>query len=453
MLLTLHFNRLIMLERFISYIKSNNLAEKTDRILLTVSGGIDSVSMANLFHRAGYIFDIAHCNFKLRGRESDEDQKFVGNLASGFGCNFFCRDFNTTEYARLNNLSIQMAARDLRYQWFNELASENNYPRIAVAHNRNDIVETILLNLFRGTGLKGLTGIMPRRDRIIRPLLFAARNEIISWADKEKINYREDSSNSEIKYQRNLIRSEIVPLIERINPSFTETVIEEAEIFQTAYQLYGNEIENIRRAITIPDKHRTIFSIPKIISLRLTAPAVFDLISCYGFTYSDSKDLVNLLVAEPGRKLISDKFILLKDRNRIIIEKKPDEKTDDEYYINEDATSISKPIKLTFNRMIRGQDFQIPESSDIAVLDNNKLRYPLQLRHWKKGDYFIPLGLKGRKKLSDFFIDRKINTLDKEKIWLLVSENNIVWVAGYQIDDRYKVLPETENILQIELKN
>jgi len=440
-----------MLKKFVDYIESQNLVDGKDKILLTVSGGIDSISMAHLFHKAGFSFDIAHCNFKLRGYESEGDQEFVQKLAKKYGCDFYSRNFDTKEYAQNNSVSIQMAARELRYQWFNELANQHKYSRIAVAHNRNDIVETMMINLIRGTGLKGLTGIKSRQESIIRPMLFASRTEIVSYVANEKLEYREDSSNKETKYHRNLIRKEIIPLIEQINPSFTETVIEESEVFQSVNSLYQNELEKIRRAITLPDKNKVILSIPKIISLRLTAPVIFDLISCYGFSYSDSKNLLNVLNAEPGKKFISTSYILLKDRKTIIIEEVKKPGVDKKYFIDENSHSISNPVKLTIRKFIKDSDFRIPTSSKIAVLDIDKLVFPLHLRHWEKGDYFIPLGFKGKKKLSDFFIDRKINLFEKDNIWLLLSENKIVWVVGYQLDDRYKVTQETNSILQIEL--
>ncbi len=449
--LILFKNQFNMLDRFLNYIESNNLITCSDKILLTVSGGIDSVTMSHLFYKADVPFDIAHCNFKLRGNESDGDEEFVKKLTGKYGCHLYCRDFNTKKYAQENNISIQMAARELRYSWFNELAVQHNYDRIAVAHNRNDMVETMLINLIRGTGLKGLTGIKPRQDRIIRPILFATRGEINSYAADEKLNYREDSSNSETKYHRNLLRRKIIPLIEQINPSFTETAIEEAEVFQSAYLLYRNEIENIRIAITIPDDNKIVYSIPKIVSLRLTAPVIFDIICSYGFTYTDSKNLLITLNAESGKTFISDSYLLLKNRKTIIIEKIEKQENKENYFIRKESTAITVPVKLEIKRLENNSSFKIPNSSQIGALDYDKLQFPLRIRHWEKGDYFIPLGLKGKKKLSDFFIDRKINLLDKEKIWILQSGNDIVWVVGYQIDERYKVSEETRNILQLEL--
>ena len=442
-----------MLNKFIHYIDSQNLVGSNDKILLTVSGGMDSVSMAHLFYKAGYAFDIAHCNFKLRGKESDDDFAFVQKLAKKYRSKFYCKDFDTKEFAQQSKISIQMAARELRYQWFEELAIKHNYSCIAVAHNCDDYVETILINLIRGTGLKGLTGIKPRQRKIIRPLLFATRLEINEYIKKEKLTYREDSSNSDTKYHRNLIRKKILPLIGQINPSFTETLIGESEIFQSAYTIYQKEIEKMRKAISLPAENKIVFSIPKIQSLRLSAPVIYDLISPYGFNYTDSKNVLEILNAESGRKFFSDSHILLKDRKTLIIEEIRDTLANKIFSIDRNLHTLSTPVKLTLKKHKNNSEYQIPIESGIASVDYDKLVFPLYLRHWEKGDFFIPLGLKGKKKLSDFFIDRKVSLLDKKKIWLLFSENNIVWVVGYQLDDRYKVTSETKNILQLELND
>ena len=440
-----------MLENFKAYIDSQNLANYTDNLLLAVSGGIDSVSMAHLFHQADYKFDMAHCNFSLRGKESEQDQVFVEKLAEKYGCHIHTIRFETEKYAQEKGVSIQMAARELRYNWFEELAENNNYSHIAVAHNRNDIVETILINLIRGTGLKGLTGIKPLQGRIIRPLLFATRAEIQNYAEKEKLEFREDSSNQEIKYHRNLIRHKIQPLIEQINPSFTDTVIEESEIFHASYSIYQRELNNIRRAITISNDDRTVLSITKIVSFRLSAPVIFDILSPYGFTYTDSKNLLDALDRESGKKFFSEKYVMLKDRNTLIIEKIKKHTAEEKYLIDRKTESVSEPVQLKIRKISKSKDYQLPGLAKKAAIDYDKLIFPLQLRHWQKGDFFIPLGLNGKKKLSDFFIDHKIDLLEKDKIWILLSDSKIVWVLGQQIDDRFKVTEATRNIMQIDL--
>ena len=414
--------------------------------------GIDSVAMATLFHRAGLGFDIAHCNFQLRGQESDEDQAFVENLAVQYKSRLFIRKFPTREFCRNKGISVQMGARELRYNWFEELATAEGYDTIALAHNKNDLAETMLINLIRGTGLKGLTGIKPASGRIIRPMLFASREEIEDFVGQEDLAYREDSSNRDTKYHRNLIRLKIIPLMQKINPSLIETLYSESEIFNTAYQVYRNEVERIRKAVSeeYPDSIR--FSISRIKALRLNPSVLYDLLAPYGFTFSDTKDIFRSLQGGSGKKFLSGDHVLIRDRNYLVIEKLIPEIVKKDYIIEEGIRKLHKPIHIVFTRTEYHAAFKIPKEKFRIALDYERLNFPLVLRHWKKGDYFIPLGMKGKKKLSDFFSDQKINLLEKKKIWLLLSGDQIVWIIGKQIHDHYKITPDTKSILLIEVK-
>lgn len=442
-----------MLNRFLNHINKNQLGNAESKTLLAVSGGIDSACMARLYHEAGFNFAIAHCNFQLRGKESDGDQKFVENLASQFGCELFIQKFDTLSFCKENGVSVQMGARELRYNWFQKISDKNNFHTIAIAHNRNDIAETMLINLIRGTGLKGLTGIKAKMGKIVRPLLFASREEITTYAKAQDVAYREDSSNKDTKYHRNLIRKKILPLMQKINPSLIDTLIQEADIFNSSYQAYRNEIENIRMAITIEESPSVKLSIAKIQSLSMSAPILYDLLTPYDFTYSDAEDIMNGLNGESGKKFQSDKYVLIKDRNSLIIEAINKTDANREYYIGEDILKIREPIHLDFIKQVQKKSFIIPRTKNVVALDFDKLKYPLKLRHWKEGDSFIPFGMKGKKKLSDFFTNQKINILDKKKIWLLLSGNDIVWIVNWQIDERYKITSETKNILSISLNN
>jgi tRNA(Ile)-lysidine synthase len=441
-----------MLSRFKEFIAENNLISTSDYVLLGVSGGIDSCVMTDLFARSGINFAIAHCNFQLRGEEADADKQYVKKLAEKYKVHFYTTEFETMNYSKEEGISIQMAARDLRYNWFRQIASKG-FSSIAVAHNRDDLAETMLLNLIRGTGLNGLTGIKPKNDLIIRPLLFIGRSEIEEYAIKEKIVYREDSSNKDSKYYRNLIRNEIIPLMKKINPSILETLDQEAEIFTSTYSLYQKEIQHIREAIVLEEGARLVMSIPKIISLRLKAPTIYELIMPYEFTYTDAQNLLRSLPAESGKTFYSAKYLLLKDRTTIIIKKKDSSDIASEFIILEGCTQLDFPISLKLDRMIRSDDFIIPASLFIVAVDADKIKFPLKLRKWKKGDYFNPLGMKGRKKLSDFFIDKKMDIIKKNDQWLLISGDDIIWIIGCQIDDRFKINNNTKNILLLTLKD
>lgn len=442
-----------MLERFNQYREENSLGRPEDKILLAVSGGIDSVVMTQLYQEAGSMYAMAHCNFQLRGEESEEDEQFVRDLADKYDCRLFTTRFSTKEYCRKNKLSVQMGARDLRYSWFNELARKEGYHYIAIAHNKNDVAETMLINLIRGTGLKGLTGIKPRTDTLIRPLLFASRDEIMEYAQQKELAYREDSSNRENKYHRNLIRNEIIPLMQQINPSLLDTLFHEKEVFSATFRLYREKIDRLHQSLTTVEGNTVKMSISKIRSLRLEPPIIYELLSPWGYTFSDATDIYRSLAGEPGRRFHSDKYVLIRDRNFLIIEPIKEETGKKTYRIGENETSVTTPVNLSLKKAARNAEFRIPDSKTSIVLDYDKLRFPLRLRHWQNGDFFIPLGMKGRKKLSDFFTDQKLSLLDKEKVWLLLSGRDIVWVVGMQIDDRFKITSSTRNILSISIND
>jgi tRNA(Ile)-lysidine synthase len=442
-----------MLEVFRTYIKENGLAGKKDRLLLAVSGGIDSMVMTHLFSDLHeFEFAIVHCNFQLRGNESIEDQVFVGELAGKLSCRFFTVGFETSDYAKSNNISIQMAARQLRYQWFKKIAEENNYTRVAVAHNRDDIAETVLLNLVRGTGIKGLTGIPPKSGIVIRPLLFAGRHEIENYAWEKSVAFREDKSNSELKYKRNILRHEVIPVLQKINPSFFTTIIEETEIFQSGYAVYSGELKRLKEAIIRQDGTRTYISIHKLRALKIDAPLLFDLLGEYGFGYSVVKDILRSLDMDPGRYFHSKTHVLLKDRTELILESNTGADTSGIVFIDEDNFDLTAPIRLKSALIKRTDSFSIPTGGNSIAVDRDSITFPLTLRRWEKGDAFTPLGMKGRKKLSDFFIDRKINRIEKQNIWVLTSNNQIIWVIGYQIDDRVRITEATTSILLLQRK-
>ncbi len=441
-----------MLESFKHYIEENELAQEGQKLLLAISGGIDSMVMMHLFNELGnFPFAIVHCNFQLRGEESDKDQNFVRNMAEQNYKEFYTINFDTKQFALKNRISIQMAARELRYKWFLKLAKAHQFDRIAIAHNQDDIAETMIINLVRGTGIKGLTGIKPISGVTIRPLLFASRLEIENYAEQHAINFREDSSNAEVKYKRNLIRHKIMPLLQELNPSIRQTLSQETEIFSAAWNIYQRKIDSIKKVSFSKKGGRYLVDIHKLIKLKINSPLLYDVLSAFEFSYPVVKDIINSLNTEPGRRFYSTKYVLLKDREYLIIEKIDESSIEQTYEIREDLTEINFPVQLSINKFHRNNDFTYPKTASTASLDMDTLKFPLTLRHWQEGDFFYPLGMEGKKKLSDFFTDIKLDLLGKKRIWLLTSENEIVWILGHRIDNRFKITPQSQNIMQIEI--
>jgi len=440
-----------MLEKFKKFIKDNNLFNNNDRILLAVSGGVDSIVMTNLFARANFNFSIAHCNFKLRGKESDEDQLFVENLAKKYGAEFYTIDFQTTEYARLNKLSIQMAARELRYSWLEKIRCENNFKYIAIAHNADDSIETFFINLVRGTGIKGLTGISVKNKNIIRPLLFATRNEIMNYCIENNLKYREDSSNKEIKYLRNKIRHLIIPKFEQFNKYFKKNIIKTINYLDESLLFVDEVINNFKEKNVVKENDIIKIKIKPLLEFKASKFLLFKIISEYGFKNKKIDQIYSSLTANSGKVFYSKDYKLIKDREYIIIELIKEIQSSD-YLIDINKKYIDKPINMIFEVREWDINSQIEKNPEIGYFDYEKIKLPLILRHWKPGDKFVPLGMKNFKKLSDFFIDNKFSINEKDKIWLLLSKNDIIWIVGYRIDDRYKITRNTRKALIIKLK-
>ncbi len=441
-----------MLDNFNHYIKAYELTHKRENILLGVSGGIDSMVMAHLFYRAGYQNTaIAHCNFKLRSKESDKDQHFVKEWSKKLNMPFYTISFNTNEYAKNNKLSVQMAARELRYSWFEKIAVEYGYDKIAIAHNSDDSIETFFINLTRGSGLKGLTGIASKKGKIIRPIMFTSRRKIESVAKTEKIEFREDSSNASVKYYRNYIRHNIIPMFEKMNPSFRPTLIKEMEVLEQIHSFCSSHLCSIQKELFDTKENAVHISINKIKEKNIPAAILFDLLSEFNFNASDIKDIYSSLNRQPGSTFYSNSHLLIKDRDELIIKKKKDDPDNSEYLIDVGVWNINKPIEMYLSAVEHTSNFCIPEDKNIAALNKDMLNFPLIIRKWKNGDYFFPLGMRGKKKLSDYFTDHKFSLFDKKNCWLLTSGNDIIWLIGERIDDRYKIKPDTKNVLLIEI--
>lgn len=440
-----------MVKQFTEYIKNEKLFTKQEKVLLTISGGIDSITMLYLFIEAGFNFGIAHCNFQLRGAESEGDQQFVEDFAKEKNLTIFLKEFDTKSYAEKNKISIQMAARELRYEWFKELAQEFGYTKIATAHNLNDVVETFFINLTRGTGIKGLTGIKPKLGNIIRPLLFAKRTEIETYVKENNIPYREDSSNAETKYMRNAIRHKIIPEFEKMNPSFLNTAAHATEVLKAAEFIYKGHINEISNKIISTKNSKTYINIEQLIEQGITPPILYELISPYGFNFEHAKGIISSINIQSGKMFNSETHQLVIDRHDLIIQEilEQDNKV---YYINEITEEFTKPVKLVFSWFSKSSGFKPIKKNNFGTFDADKLNFPLELRKWQKGDSFYPFGMKGKKKLSDFFTDIKLSVIDKQEVWILTSENKIIWIVGHRTDNRFRVEETTKNILQIELK-
>lgn len=442
---------MLNLTTFHSFIKQHALFEPREKVLLAVSGGRDSVLMAHYFKQAGLEFGIAHCNFKLREQESDEEQIFTSNLADELEVPFFVTFFDTEEYATEKGVSIQMAARDLRYQWLEEIRADFDYSYIALAHHQNDATETILLNLTRGTGIAGLHGIKPKRDKLIRPLLFLTRSEIDEIVKTEKLVYRDDSSNNSSKYARNKIRLEVIPILKELNPQLEETFKANARRFSELELILGQRIDELKKTLFIEKPNNEIeVLISDIKDLKPINTLLFGLFNPFGFTEAILHDLVNNLDSQPGKTFLSPSHQIILDRGRLIVSPKQRPPAP-EFQIGEDEKVFTWNNEIFRTYSPHASGYIIKMSNDAAQLDHKKLIFPLKFRSWHKGDYFYPLGLKGRKKLSDYFIEQKIPRQRKEGIGVLENGNgDILWICGYRSDERYKIRPETEKIFILE---
>ncbi len=436
-----------MLEQFEQFRQLKNIFKSSDNILLAVSGGIDSVVMLDIFTRLEYNIAVAHCNFQLRGKESDGDQAFVADLCRKAEQRLYTKKFKTAAYAGEKGISIQMAARDLRFEWLRKLRKEENYDLIATGHNLNDSIETILINLTRGTGINGLTGISPASGHIIRPLLFATRQMIRQYAEDNNISYREDSSNIQTRYTRNKIRHNVIPVLEQINPSVLFSISETSEFLKSAYLIYEQTIEEKRKEIIEYGDKSSSIRISELKKLHPLDTWVYELFKYYNFGKHQVSDIIRLLDADTGKQLISANHILTRDRGRIIISPSA---TEEFIPLTIDSLAGLREIPLFETAEIRdAEDLHISGDPSIACLDAGLIDYPLTIRKWKEGDWFQPLGMKGRKKVSDFLIDMKIPLPEKDKTLVLAMDEQIIWLIGRRIDNRFKVSESTSEVLRI----
>ena len=434
-----------------NHLKSNFSFLDNSKLLLTISGGLDSVVLTHLCHKLELNFALAHCNFNLRGDESDADEDFVLQLAEDLNVEVFIESFETEAYARKQKLSTQMAARELRYNWFNELAEQLKFDYIFTAHHTDDNLETVLINLTRRTGLDGLIGISEVNGNIVRPLLSFSREEIEAYAKAERFNWREDSSNASNKYLRNKLRLEVIPKLKEINPQLLKSFNKTIEHLKDSKEIIDDSVDAISNKVIQDVNDNSInFNIAEINRLSNPKAYLYELLKDYGFT--EWNDIINLLKAQSGKQVLSKSHRLLKDRDRLILSKINSNVilngSEESIVIDENITEITNPIHLKFGYV--GQISN--ERKDTIFVDKDRLVFPLTVRQWQEGDYFYPFGMEGKKKLSKYFKDEKLSLVDKESVWLLCSENKIIWIINKRADNRFKVTESTKQIIKIELK-
>ena len=425
-----------------------------EKVILALSGGVDSMVLADLLLKTKVQFVAAHCNFHLRGEESDGDEKFVREFAEQNEIQCFVKHFETEKFAKEQGLSIEMAARELRYAWFEELRQQLGYDKIAVAHHADDQAETFFINLLRGAGLRGLKGMLPQNGVIIRPLLWASREQIHQHAVESQIVWREDHTNAESVYLRNKIRNQLLPVFDELHPEARQGLYKSLAHLASENELYRKLLkEKLSQIETCEDGVQKIkVPEPAVVehSRNIEGPTSFQLLfewlRQYGFNTDQVRFIYDAMETGIGNKYYSPTHQLVIGRNELQLSE-IEVNDDEEVRIGIGEKELFSPVHLKFAQFAQFADFTLDKSPDVAQLDFDKLKFPLTLRHWRHGDRFHPLGMKGSKLLSDFFVDQKFTEWEKRNVWLLVSaDNEILWVVGHRIDDRFKVTNATKTI-------
>ena len=434
-----------MLSTVQAYIAQHQLLRPGAPVIVGLSGGADSVALLHILTRLGYPCVAAHCNFHLRNDESDADADFAQQTAEALGLLFRRIDFDTADYARQNGVSTEMAARTLRYEWFETLRRELGAEAIAVAHHRDDNVETVLLNLIRGTGLSGLCGMRPRNGHIVRPLLSVDRHQIVRWLADRHLPFRTDSSNASDVYRRNFVRLRLLPLMEQLNPSVRDAILRMAGHLTDVEAIYRNAIDSHRAHLIDADGRISIDALLRTPALQAV---LFELLTPYGFTPSQCADIARALSGESGRSFVAPggRWHLLKDRLHLILYP-ADEVSADAFPLTL-GSELTAPIRLSLEERIVDEAFTISRSPHVATFDADRIALPFTLRRWRAGDSFVPFGMTGRKKLSDYFSDHKFSLLHKAAAWILCdASGRILWIVGHRTDNRFRITSKTRRAL------
>ncbi|MCF7560186.1 tRNA lysidine(34) synthetase TilS [Sabulilitoribacter multivorans] len=435
------------IENFQQHIESKFPFLKEGKFLIAISGGIDSVVLTHVCHKLKLNMALAHCNFNLRGKESDADEEFVLQLAEDLDLEVFIENFDTESYAKDHKRSIQMAARELRYTWFEELSEQLQFDYVLTAHHADDNLETFLINFTRGTGLDGLTGIPEIKGKFVRPLLAFSSENIATYAKENRIKWRDDSSNKSVKYLRNKLRHEVIPILKEINPSLLQSFQSTLSNLQDTSSIVADSIDDfLNKTIESISDYEVKFKISEFKKTSNSKAYLFETFKEFGF--SEWNDVVDLLDAETGKLVLSQTHRLIKNREHLLLSRISTE--DNSIY---EVSKTDKAIKTPLGTLFFDEaDAIFGKRTNVIYVDKSKLNYPLKIRKWQEGDVFYPLGMTGKKKLSKYFKDEKMSLLDKENTWLLCSENTIVWVINKRADDRFKVTDKTKQILKIELQ-
>ncbi len=434
-----------MLNTIREYIERNQLLLETDKVLVGFSGGADSVALLSILVRLGYSCVALHCNFHLRGEESLRDEHFAENFANQLNVPFHKIDFDTETFAETNHLSIEMAARQLRYDWFEEMRVKLKAQAVAIAHHRDDSIETLMLNLVRGSGIRGLVGIRPRNNYIVRPLLCISRKDILEWLKKNNYSYVTDSTNLSDEFKRNFIRLRVLPLLEEMNPSVRDSLMRTTEHLAAAEKVYLSVIEKARQELWKENK----IQISKLLAYPSPETILYELLHPYGFNRQVCSDIFHSLHGNSGKIFYAETYRIIKDREYLIMSGNI-QLVDESFVFPVKAGEWKEPFPFTFDVLPNDESFKIEVSSQIAYFDMDKLENTLTLRKWKQGDWFIPFGMKGRKKISDYFSDKKYTLQQKEDAWLLCNGDSIIWLVNERSDNRFRVQPSTKRILVVK---
>lgn len=442
-----------MIKRAITDFLNKYRIPQDSGFIIAVSGGADSISLLHAFKYLNLKILALHCNFGLRGKESDMDEQFVKRFCDTFGIALSVKKFDTTVYAKEKGISIEMAARELRYNWFADMKVKKKMDYIVVGHHADDLAETFFINVCRGTGIKGLTGIKPINGDILRPLLSFPRTEILKYIEENQLGYRTDSTNTSTDYVRNRIRLQVIPVFKDINPGFRETMEENCEVLKETEAIFRYGIQQLQQQIIINEKDELLIDIGKTLATPAPYTLLYETLRPLGFNKTQIRDILNTQNATPGKQFTAGKYLLTKGRRYWRL------------FNSEQHTAIRSTIEKAGDYNIDGKtyritlfplstDFTIPQTSSIACFDADKIKFPLLIRNWQAGDYFCPIGMKkSKKKISDFFTDQKFSAKQKKDCLLLESDGKIVWVIEHRLDERFKITSFTKRILKLELVN